>query len=90
MRLTIVLVICLFLGIILITISLVKYHMKCPGKEIIYRYIPRTFEEEQLEQASVSDIFKTMFTQPSPWISSILDYDRRKQENVNKFYISQI
>jgi hypothetical protein len=61
-----------------------------PETKIIYRYMPKTFEEEQTNQPFVSDIFKTMFTQHTPWINSVMDYDRRKQESVNKYYISQI
>lgn len=87
---TIILILCLFIGSVMVVISLVQYNMKCPTKQVIYRYIPRTFNEEQREPVSVSEIFKTMFTQPSPWISSSMDYDREKQERVNKYYASQI
>ena len=81
---------CLFFGSIMIVVSVMHHNMKCPSKQIIYKYIPRTFDEEQREPISVSEIFKTMFTQPTPWVSSIMDYDRRKQEAVNKYYASQI
>lgn len=90
MRFAIILIILLFIGALMLTVSLIKYNMRCPTKQIVYRYIPRTFEEEQMEPVSVSEVFKTMFTQPSPWISSIMDYDKRKQEAINKYYVSQI
>lgn len=35
-----------------------------------YRFIPRTYYEEQLSNSSVSSQFKNMFTKESPW------YDR--------------
>jgi hypothetical protein len=57
---------------------------------IVYRYIPRTFEEEQLDPISVTDIFQTMFSQPSPWVGSIRNYDRRKQEKINKYFVNQL
>lgn len=79
----------MFFGIILITINIVKHENKCPKKKIEYRYIPKTFEDEQLEPVYVSDIFKTMFSQQSPWIFSIQNMDRNKQESINKFFISQ-
>lgn len=58
--------------------------------KIIYRYIPRTFEEEQRDPPLVSDIFETMFSQPDPWVTSMRYYDVRKQENVNKYFITQL
>jgi len=71
------------------TINIVKHDYKCPEKVVEYRYIPRTFEEEQLEPVYASDIFKTMFAQQSPWIFTVQNYDRDKQERVNRFFISQ-
>ena len=79
----------IFLGILCITISLVQNSNKCPEAKIVYRYLPRSFEEEQNEPVYVSDIFKTMFTQQSPWIRSMQDIDTKKQESINKFFISQ-
>lgn len=58
--------------------------------KVIYRYIPRTFEEEQRDPPLVSDIFETMFSQPDPWVTSMRYYDVRKQENVNKYFITQL
>jgi hypothetical protein len=58
--------------------------------KIIYRYIPRTFEEEQRDPPLVSDIFETMFSQPDPWVTSMRYYDVRKQENVNRYFITQL
>lgn len=83
------LLIIIFIGIWLITINLVYDSQSPPKPKIEYRYIPRTLEEEQLEPVFVSDIFKTMFSQQSPWIFSVKNLDRKKQESVNKFFISQ-
>lgn len=85
----IALLIILFIGMVLIVINIIQYEQKCPAKEIEYRYIPRTLAEEEAEPVYVSDIFKTMFSQQSPWIFSIQNLDRKKQESVNKFFISQ-
>ena len=79
----------IFIGILLITINVVKYEQTCPKNKIEYRYIPRTFEEESLEPAYGSDIFKSMFSQQSPWIFSVQNFDRKKQEEINKFFINQ-
>lgn len=86
----IILFIFLIIGIICITINLVMDNIPPSKPQIIYRYMPKSLEDEQKERPFVSEIFNTMFTQQSPWINSIMDYDRRKQESVNKFYVSQV
>ena len=85
-----ILLLCIIIGIICITINLVVLNIPIPESKIIYRYMPKTFVEEQCEQPFVSDIFKSMFTQQSPWINSVMDYDRRKQTSVNKYFVSQV
>lgn len=83
------LLIIFFIGILFITINIVSNLKKCEPNKIIYRYIPRTFEEDNYQPVYVSDIFKNMFSQQSPWIFSIQNYDRDKQERVNAFFVSQ-
>jgi hypothetical protein len=82
----------LFLGILLTVIDIVKIDAGLTRKEprVIYKYIPRTFDEEQADPVPVSDIFKTMFSQPSPWVNSIRTYDIKKQENINTYFVSQL
>jgi hypothetical protein len=60
------------------------------SEKIIYRYIPRTPHEEMKQEIFPSDIFQTMFTQPSPWINSVNDLDARKSAEINKYFVSQI
>lgn len=71
------------------TVAIVKNNQQCPPPKTIYKYIPRTFEEEQNEPVYASDIFITMFSQPSPWIKSLNDMDFRKREAINKYFVSQ-
>jgi hypothetical protein len=78
------------LGIIFITASISKTLGENTKEKIIYRYIPRTLKEEQEDPVLVSEIFKTMFSQPSTWIGSMNDLDTRKKENINKNFISQM
>jgi len=85
----ITLMIMIFAGILLITINIVKSEQKCPKQQIIYRYIPRTFEEEQDDPVYVSDIFKTMFSQQSPWVYSVSNIDRKKEETMMNYFVSQ-
>lgn len=86
----IIAVIFLICGLLMMTIGIMKMNEKLPETKVIVKYIPKTFDEDQREQPFVSEIFKSMFTDQTPWVSSIMDYDRRKQEAVNKYYISQI
>jgi hypothetical protein len=58
--------------------------------KIVYKYLPRSLEEEEESPVYVSEIFKAMFEQPSVWINSIKDDYLRKNEVLNKYYISQI
>ena len=43
---------------------------KCPKPYIQYKYIPRSFENEQNTPTSIIDIFSKMFSYPSPWMMS--------------------
>lgn len=79
----------IFCGILLIAINLTKNDQQCNSQQIVYKYIPRTFNEEQNEPVYVSDIFKTMFEQPSPWMASITASDNRKNKKINDFFVSQ-
>jgi hypothetical protein len=84
------LIIIFFIGLILIVIELTKNSFRCPKEKIVYRFIPRTLEEESKEPVLVSEVFKTMFSQPSTWAGGVNDLDTRKRESINKFFISQM
>lgn len=81
----------MFIGIILLVIQIVKINANGSenNERIVYRYIPRTFDEEQKDPIPVSEIFETLFSQPSPWVGSIKSYDKRKVEDINKYFITQ-
>lgn len=38
------------------------------------------------EPGYVSDIFRDMFMRPTPWLNSMQNYDRRKQEIVSDYF----
>ena len=48
------------------------------------------FDENGVNLTNASEVFYTMFSQPSPWFSSIRDYDIIKQEKINKYFVSQL
>jgi hypothetical protein len=84
--LQLILLILIFVGIIFITINLVKNANTCDTQpQIIYRYIPRTFDEEQEDPAYASDIHKTLFSLKSPWIYNANDIEIHKQASIRDF-----
>lgn len=59
----------LFLGIVFIMYGQ-KYNI-CPPPKIEYRYIPRTFEQEQIDRMPILSLYGDLFTKASPWELSI-------------------
>ena len=60
------------------------------GEKIIYRYVPRVPYDELQTEVFPSDIFDSMFSQPTPWINTFNDLDARQSKLINKYFISQI
>ena len=61
-------VLLLFLiGVIMITIGYTKTTSDCPLPKIQYRFIPRSFYDEQLSPDNVTSQFQSMFSDRSPW-----------------------
>jgi hypothetical protein len=58
------------IGVIFIIIEITKSYNRCPASEIKYRYIPRSFKEEQDEPVAISDLYGRMFDEASPWVGS--------------------
>lgn len=88
-----ILLVIIFIGILFVVIEVARVQSGLNDdqkQKIEYRYIPRTFEEEQSDPVYVSEIFETMFSQPSPWVLSIRETDAKKQEKVNAYFISQL
>jgi hypothetical protein len=58
------------IGIILISVGYVKSNLQCPPPKIEYRYIPKTFDDEQDVHTPVLSIggMYSMFENDSPWI----------------------
>jgi hypothetical protein len=80
------------IGLLLVMIAVVRAYNQCEPAKIIYRYIPRTFVEEQENPVPLDDIFYTMFNNPTPWVASV-DIERKKNdigENLNRYYVTQI
>jgi len=66
-----IITITIIFGILLIIIDLARMSKTCPPDKVIYRFVPRTFKEEQENPVSITDLFASMFDNPSPWVGSI-------------------
>jgi hypothetical protein len=57
----------LLIGIMMMFIGYLKSNQSCPPPIVEYRYIPRSFEDEQVLETPVLSIFGKMFSDVSPW-----------------------
>jgi len=82
-----------FIGLIFILIGYFQHELqKCNDvPKVQYRYIPRNFEEEQINPISPLDTFDFMFFDQQPWIYSFTKEMKPPytRDNINQFYISQ-
>lgn len=62
------LAILLFVSCFLIYISWKASEQKCPPPIIQYRYVPRTFQEEQDNPIKPSEVFSGMFSGSDPLV----------------------
>jgi hypothetical protein len=66
------------ISIILLFIFIGRNTKKCPSNNTIYKYIPRTPEEEAKNPIDIEDIFKPMFSEPSPWVGTFRSNNIKK------------
>lgn len=61
-----------FIGIFLIVNSIYqqKYSSLKDNVRVEYRFIPKTYYEEQLESSNVSGMYKSLFDKSDPWFNS--------------------
>jgi hypothetical protein len=86
-----IIILLLFVGTVSIIIGYVNQLKQCPPPKVEYRYIPRTFEEEQNDPVKVSQLFRNMFEEPTPWLAGYrLGYIRPNIYKINRFNISQV
>lgn len=76
----------LLIGLTFIIIGIIN-SKKCDPKRIEYRFVPRTFKEEQENPVGVQEIFNDMFEKPTPWIGGFGEPD---VNFINRRFISQI
>lgn len=58
-----------FIGILMIIRGYQNNYKSCkPQIKIVYRYVPRTFAEEQEDRPTINDMFQKMFNRSSVWV----------------------
>jgi hypothetical protein len=88
----ILLFVLLFLGLALIFIGFIRANRHCPPLKIQYRWVPRSFVEEQQSPVPVTDIFASMFYDSTAFInhesSKLIPPPNIAQHQIGKFFIS--
>jgi hypothetical protein len=85
-----IIVLLTFIGIIAVIIGYINQIQQCPPPKVEYRYIPRTFDDEQADPVKVSKLFRNMFEEPTPWLAGHrMGYIRPNIFKINRFNISQ-
>lgn len=79
----------LFFGLVLVYISYNSSMKACPIPRVEYRYVPRTFKEEQNEPAKPSEIFAAMFDKSTPFIAGYGIGRPVTSNTINQNFISQ-
>jgi hypothetical protein len=83
-------VILTFAGIISVVVGYINQLKKCPPPKVEYRYIPRTFQQDQENPVKVSELYGTMFTEPTPWVSGVNGLQSgSKNTEANRYFITQ-
>ena len=61
----------LMIGVIFITVGISRERDTCPPNKVEYRFVPRTFFDEQTAQIpTISSQFSSMFQDSSAWDKS--------------------
>ena len=73
----------LLLGMFFILVGYYKFNKDCPPAKIEYRYIPRTFYNEQMSPGNVQQTFNNMFSSNTAWMNHPLGTDNSKSNSNN-------
>ena len=74
------------IGIVFITVGYMENYNKCPPPRIEYRYIPRSFYEEQVSSINLKNFYSDIFNEPSTWSTypfndSVGKYNKKNYTN---------
>lgn len=81
----------LFAGMILVVIGYVQSENRCPPPRVEFRYVPRTFEQEQSVPTPILSVFGNMFANRDPWMKYRYYQDTFPWEkaNINSLPVTQ-
>ena len=71
------------IGIILIFVGYNEKQQHCPLPKIEYRYIPRSFYEEQVTSTNLKNLYSNIFDKPSVWSSYPFNTNEFKFDSKN-------
>jgi len=63
-----IVILLLIIGIIMIVMGYNREYSKCPNPIIEYRFIPRTFYDEQLSAPNLMKQFSSLFEDENVWL----------------------
>jgi hypothetical protein len=73
-----------FIAVICVVYSLTKAYNQCPPPEIKYKYIEKTFAQQQDNPNELNKIFGPLFNNPSPWVGYPIGIDESDYENISQ------
>ena len=76
------------IGVIIFLVGLNAKQARRPPPKTVFKFVPRTFVEEQENPVPVSEIFRDMFEKTTPFIAGF-GKPPAKTRDPNKFFISQ-
>ena len=74
----------IIIGLTLMLFGWYKSKYKCPPPIVEYRYVPRTFKEEQEEPVDIEDLFYDLFRKRNPWIGGYTLENELERSNRNE------
>ena len=73
----------LVVGIIFIVVGYNKSTNNCPPPKIQYRFLPRSFYEEQTNPVSVQNLFSSMFNDSDAWFTQGSTVSQNENQNTD-------
>lgn len=71
------------IGIVFVTIGYMENYNKCPPPQIQYRYIPRSFYEEQVSSTNIRKFYSDIFNEPDTWSTYPFNENNTKYNRMN-------
>tara|TARA_B100000925_G_scaffold26247_2_gene17661 strand:+ start:3853 stop:4155 length:303 start_codon:yes stop_codon:yes gene_type:complete len=72
-------------GLMFIIIGYMENYKNCPLPKIEYRYIPRNFYEEQIEQQNLKNTYSDMFNKSDTWARYPLGNNNVNSNNIENY-----